>query len=299
MDLDAADLGILGPFLLACDEVAISTVRTEWPFIARLLIAGESGPHRRLRPAAPFFGALMAAGKPPDITRSSLAAAIELATLGALTFLGPLPAQPKPGRVVDWPLAFSMLGGDFLLGQATRLVAETAPESSWSFADWLAELATLRSARIHAHRTAPAVAVFASLLEFPARIGGHLGGASPDVVEALRTYGEYCGYVFLHAEDLLALQRRRTRLDVDLQTLLDGHLSAIPDLLPGPNPTPEHHLEAINATIAAGRDAYRAARSAVEDLPHRPAVRILHAFLDAMADPLLNLPPSARRPAVS
>jgi menaquinone-9 beta-reductase len=63
---------------------------------------------------------------------------------------------------------------------------------SWSFADWLGELAALRARRAHPGHTAVAGAVFASLLEFPARIGGWLGGAtrrdrsSPPVRRAVR-----------------------------------------------------------------------------------------------------------------
>ncbi|GAA0566009.1 NAD(P)/FAD-dependent oxidoreductase [Actinomadura livida] len=294
MPLGAAELAVLAPFLFASDEVAVSTVREDWPFIARLLIAGESDPQRRLRPAVPFFGALMAAGEPPDIARSTLAAAIELATLGALTFLGPMPARPEPGRAVDWSLASSVLGGDFLLGRATRLVADAAPEASWSFADWLAELSGRRSARIHPGHEAPAAAVFAALLEFPARLGGQLGGASPVTVEALRTYGEQCGHVFLHAEDLLALQRRRTRLDIDLRSMLDGRLSAIPDLIPGSSTglgtllSPTVRIAAVEAVTTAGQEAYRAASAALDAVPDATATRILQGFLDAIAEPLLS-----------
>ncbi|MGR6924201.1 FAD-dependent oxidoreductase [[Actinomadura] parvosata] len=283
MRLDSGDHLLLAPFLLACDEVAISTVRREWPFIARLLIAGDSNPHRRLRPAAAFLGALTAAGAPPDITHATLAAAIELATLGALTFLGPMPDQPQPGRLVDWSITGAVLAGDFLLGQATRLVAACAPEMSWSFADWLADLAAHRSHRLQHHTSTPASALFAALLEFPARIGGRLGGAPAEVIDALRTYGEQCGHVFLHAEDALALRGRRTRLDVDLPAMMNGRISAITDLL---GEKPICRRQALEATTAAGTTAAQAAHATLTKIPHEPAARILRAFLDALASPL-------------
>lgn len=283
MRLDGGDHLLLAPFLLACDEVAISTVRREWPFIARLLIADDSDPHRRLRPAAPFLGALMAAGAPPDITRATLAAAIELATLGALAFLGPMPDQPQPGRLVDWSITGAVLAGDFLLGQATRLVAASAPEISWSFADWLADLAAHRSHRLQHDTSTPASALFAALLEFPARIGGQLGGAPAEVIDALRIYGEQCGHVFLHAEDALTLRGQRTRLDVDLPAMMNGRISAITDLL---GDQPICRRQALEATIAAGTTAAQAAHTTLAKIPHEPAARILHAFLDALANPL-------------
>ncbi|QFY10169.1 hypothetical protein GBF35_29180 [Nonomuraea phyllanthi] len=299
MPMDAADVATLTPFLLACDEVAVSTVRKQWPFIARLLIAGEQGPHRRLRPAAPFLGALLSAGKLPDITRATLAAAIELATLGALSFLGPMPPEPERGRTVDWSLTAGVLAGDFLLAQATRLVAASAPDVAWSFADWLGELAVLRARRAHPGHDAAAGAVFASLLEFPARIGGRLGGAPPSVIEALREYGEQCGHAFMHAEDALALRGERTRMDLDLRSMLDGRLSAIPDLLgedaasAALDGDPLLLEEALTATLKAGFAARNAAETALDRVPHPRSARILRAFLRAVTQPM-GFPPQSR-----
>jgi hypothetical protein len=53
--------------------------------------------------------------------------------------LGPTP-PPSAARGVDWALASTVLAGDFLLSQASDLVARSAPAISWAFADWLAEL---------------------------------------------------------------------------------------------------------------------------------------------------------------
>jgi hypothetical protein len=73
-----------------------------------------------------------------------------------------------------------VLSGDFLLAQASRLVAENAPGISWAFADWLAELARLRAGRLDPGSGVPAAAVFGALFEFPARIGVKLGGSPPE-----------------------------------------------------------------------------------------------------------------------
>ena len=167
-------------------------IREDWPFLARLAMSGETLGHHRIRPAILFFAAMLAATPVPDIRRATPAAAIELASLGALAFLHPPPPRSS-GRGVDWALAATVLSGDFLLAQAARLIAETAPEVSWSFADWLAELADLRATQIAPSSSDPsssdlarpgravtAEAVYASLFEFPARIGAALGGGSAE-----------------------------------------------------------------------------------------------------------------------
>ncbi|SFI28107.1 Dehydrogenase (flavoprotein) [Streptosporangium canum] len=298
MPLPAPDVALLGPFLLACDEVAVSAVRKEWPFIARLLIAGEHSPHRRLRPAAPFFAALLAGGKPPDAAFATLAAAIELATLGALAFLGPMPPRAAPGRRVDWAVASTVLAGDFLLAQASRLVAASAPEVSWSFADWLGELAALRAARVDPAGRSRAGEVFAALLEFPSRVGAQLGGASPETVRALRDFGHHSGYAFLHAEEVLAVRGERTRLDVTLPGMLSGRLSAIPDVLPEVTGAllagdPGARSKALDLAVTACRDAHRAALGALENVAHPVSARILESFVATVCAPGAPAPPSS------
>ncbi|MGW0809963.1 FAD-dependent monooxygenase [Nonomuraea sp. NPDC002799] len=290
MPLSAPDVALLGPFLFACDEVAVSTVRREWPFIARLLIAGEHGPHQRLRPAAPFFAALLAGGNPPDPAFATLAAAIELATLGALAFLGPTPERAAPGRRVDWAVASTLLAGDFLLAQASRLVAAAAPQVSWSFADWLGELAALRTARIDPAGRSRAGEVFAALLEFPSRIGAQLGGAAPETTRALRSFGNHSGHAFLHAEEVLAVRGERTRLDVTLSGMFAGRLSDIPDTLPHITADllagdPGARSTALHLAETACRDAHRAALDALENVAHPVSARMLRSFVATVCAP--------------
>ncbi|HEY3682199.1 MAG TPA: hypothetical protein VGL93_04135 [Streptosporangiaceae bacterium] len=355
MDLGRADAVLFGPFLAACDEVAIATVRREWPFLARLAVAGEGVAHHGLRPAVPFFAALYAGGTRPAISRARLGAAIELALLGTLALLGPAPstqpAQPGPSapperpaqrgpsapperpappgppaspatsppRGIDWALTSTILAGDFLLAQASRLVAEAAPEVSWAFADWLGELAELRALRLDPGSGVAASAVYSALLEFPARIGAQLGGCPPATVRALREFGLRCGEVFLHAEDVLALRGERTRLDTTLEVMLAGRFSGIPDALgepvdaappadpavrepPPADPAvreprradpaalladPALRAQAMATASQAGDRARRQALAAVADVPVPAARRILVEFAETAAVPVL------------
>lgn len=302
IQLTSPDAAVLGPFLAACDEIALSIVRGEWPFLARLALAGESLGHHSLRPGILFGAALMTAGREPDVTRAPLGAAIEMASLGALSLVGPAPPPPA-GRGVDWALAGTVLAGDFLLAQAARLVADNAPELSWSFADWLTELAALRAGRLDDSGAVPAGALYASLLEFPARIGAQLGGASPAEVAALRGFGQHCGHAFLHAEDALAVCGERTRLDATFDAMVQGRISAIPDSLAGRAVSQQafgtdQRLRSM-ALAAAATECRRARRHALEALTPitDPATaRILRGFAEALAEPAdpVALEPSDR-----
>jgi menaquinone-9 beta-reductase len=291
LDLAARDAVMLAPFLVACDEVMISVVRTQWPFLVRLVTEADVTAYPRVRPAALFFAALLAAGQSPDIRLATIGAAIELAHLGTLAFLGP-PTRRRPARGVDWAVTTTVLAGDFLLAQASRLIAESAPEISWSFADWLAELTALRAGRLAGSPPAvPAGAVFASLFEFPARIGALRSGCPPETVQALRDAGHQCGHVFVYAEDVLALRGERTRLDATLRAMLDGRISAIPESL-GEWPVSARRLaadpELRSGALTAAAAACLAARDRALDAAaalHGPTARILRRFVTGIAAP--------------
>jgi menaquinone-9 beta-reductase len=291
MEIARPDAVPLAAFLAACDEVAITVVRDEWPFLGRLAMAGETLGHTSQRPAIAFFAALMAAGRKPDITRATLGAAIELALLGAIALLGPVPPAAT-SRGIDWALTSAVLAGDFLLAQASRLIARSAPGMSWSFGDWLAELTALRAARLSDPPGVPAAALFGSLLEFPTRIGAQLGGGSPEIVRALRDFGQHCGYAFAHAEDILALRGGRTRLDTTLAVMLRGKFSGVPDYLDGMRVNGDRlasdsalRSRALDAAMAACRDARQRALGAIAIVPD-PAARILREFAETVAVPV-------------
>ena len=69
--LQKRDKAFTGPFLVACDDVAIATVRREWPFIARLLLgSGEPG-RFRMRPALLLLAGLQAEKKAAELHYST------------------------------------------------------------------------------------------------------------------------------------------------------------------------------------------------------------------------------------
>jgi flavin-dependent dehydrogenase len=257
----------LAPFLAACDEVAVSAVRHEWPFLARLLAEEGAGVGQQLRPALLFASALTSSGGPPEVDHAPVGAAIELATFGTLAFLSPGGRHRPSVRGIDWTLATTVLAGDFLLSQASRLIAGAAPGLSWAFAEWLADLTAMRATR------ASATELFGALFEFPARIGAQLANADPPVAREVRDIGYHCGEMFLLGEDVLALQGKRTRLDLTSAGMADRGISSTLDL---------------GKAELSCRDIHRLTREAIAGIPHPRSARLLRRFADAVAAPVIQ-----------
>lgn len=277
--LDPDLQALAGPFLVACDEVMVSTIREDWPFLARMAVTGV-GTEERLRPALLMFGATLAAGRELDVRHATLGGGLELAMMGALAFLGAAP-DVREQRGLDWAQVSIVVGGDFLLGQAARLIAMSGPEVSWSFAQWLADLTTLRAQRIAGHPDVSADATSAALYEFPARLGAELARADAPTVEALRDLGSECGRAFLHVDEVLALTGRRTRLDTTLDFMAANRLATDGLGSDGAARTAEQ----VTAARVAAAEARERGRSAVAQLPESPGRELLEAFLAGVCQP--------------
>lgn len=268
-----------GPFLIACDEVMVSTIREDWPFLARMAVTGI-GNDERLRPALLMFAATLAAGRELDVRHATLGGGLELAMMGALAFLGAAP-DAREQRGLDWAQVSIVVGGDFLLGQAARLIAMSGPEVSWSFAQWLADLAALRAQRIAGDPDVSAEATSAALYEFPARLGAELARADDPTVEALRDFGSECGRAFLHVDEVLALTGGRTRLDTTLDFMAANRLAT--DGLG--SDASERVAEQVTAARAATAAAQQRGRTVVEQLPATPGRELLEAFMTGVCGP--------------
>jgi flavin-dependent dehydrogenase len=274
------DAALTGPFLTSCDEIALRTVRREWPVLAHILLGGGSVVDQRVRPARLFLAGLLADGEKADLRHAIPAAAVELATLGALAFLGSAGVRGS-GRGVDWASAAIVLVGDFLLAQASRLIAESAPELSWAFADWLGELTALRGSGLSGSGPGdpgPAAA-FGALLEFPARAGALLADVSDGTARAVRDAGFFCGQAFVHAEDVLLLRGERSRLDTTLASAIRCRLSMIQVT------AAESAADALAAAADACRAAGTRAAEAVGHVPGAAAARLLSQFAADVTEP--------------
>jgi menaquinone-9 beta-reductase len=277
--LDPRLQALAGPFLVACDEVMVSTIREDWPFLARMAVTGI-GADERLRPALLMLSSALAAGRELDVRHATLGGGLELAMMGALAFLGATP-EVREQRGLDWSQVSVVVGGDFLLGQAARLIAKSGPGVSASFAQWLADLTILRAQRLAGRPGVTADATSAALYEFPALLGAELADADPDTVEVLRDFGSECGRAFLHVDEVLALTGRRTRLDTTLDFMADNRLST-DGLAPGSAEQLDAHVAAARAATA---EAERRGSAAAAQLPASPGRELLQAFLAGVCGP--------------
>jgi len=273
--LDPQLQALAGPFLVACDEVMISTIREDWPFLARMAVTGVSA-DERLRPALLMLASALAAGRELDVRHAVLGGGLELAMMGALAFLGAAPDLRRQ-RGLDWSQVSIVVGGDFLLGQAARLIARSGPAVSLSFAQWLADLTILRAQRLAGCPDVTAAATTAALYEFPALLGAELAEADDATVETLRDIGAECGRAFLHVDELLALSGRRTRLDTTLEFLVENRLAS-----DGLATGDAAQAAAPRAEIAA---AERRGRAATARLPQSAGRELLEAFLRGICRP--------------
>ncbi|MEV4150987.1 FAD-dependent oxidoreductase [Amycolatopsis sp. NPDC049691] len=277
----------LAPFVAACSEVAIAAVREEWPFVASIVASDRGTASQALRPATMFGAASCAGGAAPDNRWAGVGAAIELTMLGMLALTATAASVHRGHRGVDWPSASAVLAGDHLLAQAGLLVAKVDADLASPFAAWLAELAMLRTTQLH--KTGDPRPFFGALFEFPARLGAELGRATGSTVAVLREFGRHCGNAFVHAEDLLGLAGRDSRLDTTLDGRIKAGFSALPALLDQPitdtqlrGPLRQRATE-TSRTLCL--DEERTALTLLARLPDNTARHILSELCTTLAEP--------------
>jgi geranylgeranyl pyrophosphate synthase len=276
--LPEAARAYLAPFTLSCNEVIVRTVGEEWPFLAIHTLGGRG--YRGVRPATLFAGALMSGGDHPDVRHAPVAAAIELALLGAVAHTVPESEATPLRRGVDWRYASSVIATDYLLATATSVLTRQRPDLAAAFAGWVGDLVAARA-------DGTVISLFESVFEFPARIAAHLADADDETIGVLRQFGRGCGRLFLLAEDLGVLSGRRTRLDTTLSGMLASGLSGIPARFG--HATEEEiryrresfivELELARATELA------AAMSLLDELPEPRAATVLRHFARSLAEP--------------
>ncbi|OKJ92936.1 hypothetical protein AMK34_31320 [Amycolatopsis sp. CB00013] len=274
----------LAPFTLACNEVVVRRISAEWPLLATHTLSGRAGVHRGIRPSALLAGALMSAGADPELRHASVAAAIELALLGALAHSVPASEAGSPGRGVDWRYASSVIAADYLLAAATDVLTAARPDLAGAFAAWLVSLVTLRAE--HAVES-----LFESFFEFPARIGAHLADADDATVSAMREFGRACGRLFLLAEDRAFLTGRGSRLDTNLAGALAAGLTGLP-VRSGLRTEQEIHYRRhtlIDELETAVTRQLRAADEMLAGVSAARCQRVLEYFARALAEPGIAL----------
>jgi heptaprenyl diphosphate synthase len=215
--LPGAGTDLLGRLAEGLEEVRALLARRvdhEDPFIAEasghLLAAGG----KLFRPTLTLLASELGSGRNADVVAA--AASVELVHLASLYHDDVMDdsalRRGAPTANAKYDNSTAILVGDLLFGTASDIVADLGPEAVRIQAQTFVRLC---SGQIRDDRPTPGGAdpvdyylgVLADktgvLVATAARYGAMFGGASPEVVEAVRSYGERLGMAFQLADDLL------------------------------------------------------------------------------------------------
>lgn len=215
--LPGAGTDLMGRIAEGLDEVRALLARRvdhEDPFIAEasghLLAAGG----KLFRPTLTLLAAELGSGRNAEVVAA--AASVELVHLASLYHDDVMDdsslRRGAPTANAKYDNSTAILVGDLLFGTASDVVADLGPEAVKIQAQTFVRLC---SGQIRDDRPAPGGAdpvdyylgVLADktgvLVATAARYGAMFGGAGPEVVEAVRIYGERLGMAFQLADDLL------------------------------------------------------------------------------------------------
>jgi menaquinone-9 beta-reductase len=234
--------------LLGIGEVLISTVRRDWPFLARLSAARQGDPGIPFRPGLLLLLAAACGGAEAP-GRIQVGAAVELGYLAALAQLGvedDRSATPPDEQTANWGNMFAILLGDFLFSKACQLSAEAGGEVLDAVCEavaracegWLQEVEHAYDLGLtQAEHLAIITRKTATLFELPCRLGALLSQAAPAHRHALASYGHHLGIAFQLADDALDLAGHPGQLGKTVASdLREGTYSlAVLEALAGPD----------------------------------------------------------------
>ncbi len=220
-----------------------------------------------------------------------------------------------------WSNSVAILVGDYLFARAADLAADLGPEAVRTQARTFARLVHGQIAETVgprpgddpvAHYLRVVAAKTGSLIATCARFGARFGGASPDVVEAVASYGETIGLAFQLSDDVLDIASESTISGKTAGTDLREGVPTLPVLYAlasderdtasvrlreilggGPVTDDQLHAEALgllreSAALKRARETVwtyaEDARAKLAALPDVPARRALESLCTAVAD---------------
>jgi len=201
--------------LARVEELLAAHCRGRTPYVTaaatHLMMAGG----RRFRPLLVLLAA--EAGEHPDAEEVLTAACVVELTHVASLYHDDVMDEAALRRGSDtanarWDNHVAILTGDFLFGRSSELTAELGPDAVRIQAKTFTRLVegqileTVKPGPGEdplTHYLEVVAGKTGSLIATSARYGGMFGGARPEVVEALRAYGEIVGSAFQLADDIL------------------------------------------------------------------------------------------------
>ncbi|MDQ4149577.1 MAG: polyprenyl synthetase family protein [Actinomycetota bacterium] len=171
---------------------------------------------KRLRPAVAVLGSRLGSG--PNHHVDITAAAIEMVHLATLYHDDVIDEADMrrgvPSANEKWGNKVAILAGDYLFARASKISSEVGGDVPGALADAIAqvvqgqvnELGSVYDPRRSEEQYFTTIGgKTASLIEVAVRLGASLASCEPEVVAAMRRFGEAFGYAFQVADDLLDL----------------------------------------------------------------------------------------------
>lgn len=206
---------LIGQGLQAVEDCLLQSIDSEVEVLNEASIHILSAGGKRLRPHIALLS-YRAAGGDDELEAVPMAAAIEMVHTATLVHDDindhSLMRRGRPAVHARWGRTFALLTGDYLFTKVYELMAPYGPEYNVIMASACSQLVegeTLQATaakkgsidretykRIVSLKTA-------SLFEAAGRMGALMGGAGPDVVEALASYGYSLGIAFQIVDDIL------------------------------------------------------------------------------------------------
>ncbi len=301
--------------LLAVEEKLQAATDSHVPLLQDTTTHTISAGGKRLRPQIALLAYLAAGGH--DLAQVvPIAAAIELVHTATLVHDDindhSLTRRGKVTIHARWGRTFALLTGDFLFARVYEMMAPYGADFNVIMSTACVKLVegeTLQAAAAKAGRmdreTYKQIIALktASLFEAAAQMGSMLGGAAPDVVDALRCYGYNLGLAFQIVDDVLdivgdaAAMGKPTGIDVAhgmgvLVAQNGQNQAAAPAAVAAP--AVDNPVDALMARLRSSgavevawiqaREMAQRARAALADIPPSPARDELECLVTLVMD---------------
>ncbi len=201
--------------LARVEELLVGHCQARTPYVSRAAAHLMAAGGKRFRPLLVLLAA--ETGDNPDAEEVLTAACVVELTHVASLYHDDVMDEADLRRGADtanarWDNHVAILTGDFLFGRSSELTAELGPDAVRIQARTFTQLVEGQILETVPpepgqdpleHYLEVVAGKTGSLIATSARYGAMFGGARPEVVEALRTYGEIVGSAFQLSDDIL------------------------------------------------------------------------------------------------
>jgi heptaprenyl diphosphate synthase len=280
--------------LLRVDEMLAHHCQARTPYVSKAAAHLMAAGGKRFRPLLVLLAA--ETGPTPEADEVLTAACVVELTHVASLYHDDVMDEADLRRGADtanarWDNHVAILTGDFLFGRSSELTADLGPDAVRIQAKTFTQLVEGQILETVepgpdddplAHYLEVVAGKTGSLIATSAHYGGMFGGSTPEVVEALRAYGEIVGSAFQLSDDILDVASESDESGKTPGTDLREGVPTLPVLMAraSTDPADARLLELLDADLTD--DQLHA--EALDLLRKHPAMDEARAYVVAQAD---------------